>query len=327
MRNLKAIGAVAGFLLLAIPNVQAQQLHLASWQGQVQTGGMPELLRNLRAMTDKAEHDKTASPAFLADLRAMTDEYENRARWPVRLLYDDFRDGELSSNPAWTVVAGDWRIDNRGGTPALSSRVRNNGQNNQSNGQYGQNNGQNNQGSNSGSGTTSDLLAGALGALLNPQNGQGQQSQSQQNWQGRKGPASIVAPVNISDQFFIRLVMTSRGGEGRFVIGPYAGRRAERSYQLAYAPGAANGLILSRVSDRGNQVLGMSRGPIRLEDNQPHFLEWKRGAGGKMIVVLDGRPVIEAADMEIRKPFNGFLMVNSGGSYAIQSVSINGANQ
>ena len=317
MKSFTMLGALAGILILATPASQAQQLHNASWQSQIHTGDMPELLTNLRNLADQAEHDKTASPIFLADLRAMTAAYEDRMRWPRKLLYDDFHDGETASNPAWTVITGDWRVDNRGGTPALTSRVRNNGR-------YGQNNGQNGQGSNSGN--SADQLANALNALMGQQNGQGQ-NQGQQNQQNRDGPATIVAPVAISDQFFVRLVMTSRGGDGEFNFGPYAGRHAENSYQLTYAPGAANGLTLSRVSDRGGQVLGMSRGPIRLEDNQSHLLEWKRGPGGKMIVTLDGRTVIEASDVQMRKPFTGFLMVNSGGTYAVQSVSIDGNNQ
>jgi hypothetical protein len=328
MKSFTILGALAGILILATPASQAQQLHNASWQSQIHTGDMPELLGNLRSLTDQAEHDKTASPIFLADLRAMTNAYEDRMRWPRKLLYDDFRDGETANNPAWMVITGDWRVDNRGGTPALTSRARNNGRYGQNSGQYGQNNsqyGQNNgQGSNSGN--SADQLANALNALMGQQNGQGQ-NQGQQNQQNRDGPATIVVPVAISDQFFVRLVMTSRGGDGEFNFGPYAGRHAENSYQLTYAPGDANGLTLTRVSDRGSQVLGMSRGPIRLEDNQSHLLEWKRGPGGKMIVMLDGRTVIEANDMQIRRPFTGFLMVNSGGTYAIQSVSIDGNNQ
>ena len=331
MKSFTMLGALAGILLLAAPASQAQQLHNASWQSQFRTGDMPELLNNLRAMTDQAEHDKTASPIFLADLRAMTGAYEDRIRWPQRLLYDDFRDGETASNPAWTVITGDWRVDNRGGTPALSSRARGNGQYGQNNGQYGQNggqygqnNGQSGQGSNSGN--SADQLANALNALMGQQNGQGQ-NQGQQNQQNRDGPATIVAPVGISDQFFVRLVMTSKGGNGQFNFGPYAGRHAENSYQLTYAPGGPNGLILSRVSDRGSQVIGMSRGPdpsgrqsiassgveagTRREDDC--------GAGWT-------DPSSRQLDMEIRRPFTGFLMVNSGGNYAIQSVAINGSN-
>lgn len=327
MKSFTMLGALAGILILATPASQAQQLHNTSGQSQIRTGDLPELLSNLRQLTDQAEHDKTASPIFLADLRAMTGAYEDRIHWPRRLLYDDFHDGETATNPAWTVITGDWRVDNRSGSPALFSRVHGNGQYGQNNGQYGQNNGQygQNNGQGSNSGNSADQLANALDALMGQQNGQGQY-QGQQSQQNRDGPATIIAPVGISDQFFVRLAMTSRGGNGQFNFGPYAGRHAENSYQLTYAPGAANGLVLSRVSDRGSQVLGMSRGPIRLEDNQSHLLEWKRGPGGKMIVALDGRTVIEATDMEIRRPFTGFLMVNSGGNYAIQSVAINGSN-
>ncbi len=332
MKSFTMLGTLVGILILATPASQAQQLHNTSWQSQIRTGDMPELLNNLRQLTDRAEHDKTASPLFLADLRAMTGAYEDRMRWPRTLLYDDFHDGETASNPAWTVITGDWRVDNRGGSPSLYSRARGNGQYGQY-GQYGQNNGQygqygqyaQNNGQGSNSGNSADQLANALNALMGQQNGQGQY-QGQQTQQNRDGPATIVAPVGISDQFFVRLAMTSRGGNGQFNFGPYAGRHAENSYQLTYAPGAPNGLVLSRVSDRGSQVLGMSRGPIRLEDNQSHLLEWKRGPGGKMTVAVDGRTVIEATDMEIRRPFTGFLMVNSGGSYAVQSVSINGGN-
>lgn len=313
MKSFLALGAAAGLLLLTISPGRADEAHYAPWQGQMQTGDMPELLRNLRVLMDRAERDKAASPVFLADLRSMTGQYEDHSHWPARLLYDDFRDGQFTSNPPWTVIAGDWRIDNSGGAPALSSRVRSHGQYNQS----------------SNSNNTTDLVAGALAAILNQPNAQqnGQNGQNRPNQQGRDGPASIFVPVAISDQFFIRLEMSSRENGGQFDFGPFAGRHGESSYLLGYSPGSPNSLTLSRASGRGSQVLGASRGPIRLEDNQPHFIEWRRGAAGKMTVTLDGRLVIEATDIGIRQPFNGFLMVNSGGSYAVRSVAINGWNQ
>ena len=306
MKKFLALSAAAGLLLLTLSTAHADEPRYTPWQGQIQTGDMPELLKNLRALTDRAEQDKAADPVFLEDLRALLSEYEDRSYWPARLLYDDFRDGEITSKPAWTVIAGDWHVESSGGSSVLMSRVRKNGVYNQQ----------------SNSDNAADIVANVLGALLNRQIGQNQQYQQTQD-----APASILVPVTISDQFSIRLAIGSRESRGQFNYGVYAGQRGERSYQLVYTPGGTNGLTLIRVSDRGSQVLGTSTGAISLEDNQFHVIEWKRGLAGKMTVALDGRPVIEVTDQGTRKPFNGFLMVNSGGSYGIQSVTINGTNK
>ncbi len=320
MKILTGLLAAFGLILFTGAGARAQETHYAPWEGQVRPGdAMPEMLKTLRQLTDQADRDKAANPVFLADLRRVISDYDTRYRWPVGLLFDDFRDGEFASNPAWTVVGGTWQVTKRGGTNALFSSTRNDGgYNTQSN-----------------SGNAADVVANVLGVLLNQQNGQGQnqsgqyqsgQYQPDQNQQGPNGSASIVAPVAISDQFYIRLELVSRHGR-QFNFGPYAGRRAQDSYQVSYMAGAANGLVLSRVSERGSQLLGQSRGPINLDDNQAHVIEWKRGPGGKMIVVLDGDPVIEATDPGLRRPFSGFLMANSGGSFGISSVAINGTRQ
>jgi hypothetical protein len=304
MKTTLALTAAAGLLLFTVSTGFADDSRYSPWQGQVQTGDMTELLKNLRALTDQAEQDKAADPEFLADLRSMASEYEDRARWPTRLLYDNFSDGNLTGKPTWTIVAGDWRVaTNSSGTNALTSRVR----------KYGS------YSSTSSTSNGTDIVAAVLAAVLARQNGTTTSTQQTQD-----APASILVPVAISDQFSIRIEMASRESRGQFNYGVYAGQNGERSYQLAYLPGGANGLSLSRVTPQGSQLLATSAGAINLEDNQLHVIEWKRGLSGKMTVALDGQTVIEATDVGSRKPFTGFLMVNSGGNYAIQSVAING---
>ena len=99
MKNFRVLSAVAGLPLLATSAGHADERRQTPWRGQIQSGDMPVLLKNLRPLTDQAERDKAANPVFLADLRAMAGEYENRARWPVRLLYDNLRDGVFTNNP------------------------------------------------------------------------------------------------------------------------------------------------------------------------------------------------------------------------------------
>ena len=134
MKILTALAAGLGVILLAGASAHAQDTSYAPWQGQSQTGDMmPDLLKTLRALTDKADHDKAANPVFLADLRRVISDYDTRYRWPIGLLFDDFHDGEFANNPTWHVVAGQWQVTNRGGTNALFSSVHNdNGYNQQS---------------------------------------------------------------------------------------------------------------------------------------------------------------------------------------------------
>jgi hypothetical protein len=309
MKRSLLLGAVAGVLLLATPSLRAEDIPYAPWQGQAQTGTMTELLKNLRSLVDKAERDKAANPLFLKDLRTLADQYGGAvAGWPVKLLYDDFQDGQYTSNPAWSVMSGEWQVANVGGSPALFSQVR-----------------LPNASSSQSSNKAADLLIGALGAMLN-QNDQNQQSN--QNQQVQAPRATILTPVAITDQFSIKLLMMS-GGEriGQFNFGPYAGKRADNSYQLTYEPGAARGLYLSRISNRNAQVLGTSVGSVDLEDGKAHVIEWNRGPDGKMTVTLDGKLAVQATDVGTHKPFTGFVMVNTGGSYGVRSVAINGVKQ
>ena len=63
-----------------------------------------QLVQEIQKLVDQAERDKAADPQFLDDLRGVLADYQNP--WTTRLLYDDFRDGNYTAAPAWTVSAG-----------------------------------------------------------------------------------------------------------------------------------------------------------------------------------------------------------------------------
>ena len=287
--------------LLNIPAAEAQDSTYAPWQGQTQSGDIQQLLKQLRAMIAKAERAKAADPVFLSDLRKLADSYDNQ--WPTKVLYDDFKDGDFTANPAWTVDAGTWRVDTQGSNPGLQSRVPLAQANNAT----------------QGGSSTQQAVIGILGNLLNPQQG----SQTQQAPQDKY--AAISIPLSIPSSFAIRLEIASREPGGRFDFGAYQGAQSENGYYLSYAPATANGLTLSSVvSGTGTRQIANSNGPVRLEDGVSHVIDWKRDRMGKMTIMLDGKTVMEVTDTTIRRPFDGFLLANSGGRYTIRSVAING---
>jgi len=278
-----------GVLLLGGSPGRAADSRYSPWQPPAQAGGMPDLIRSLRALIDEAERSKAADPSFLDDLRELADTYDNP--WPVRLVFDDFRDGDFTSNPPWTVSAGIWRVDSKGRFGGLRSTV------------YGPDT-----------------------ANAGPGGGQGFGNYAGRPRQGGGNDdefAAIYLPVTIPNSFAIRLEIAARDEGGRFDFGPYLGR-GNTAYRLSYQADAGRGLTLTRVTSQGERVLGGSSGPVNLGDGKSHVIDWKRDRGGNMIVTLDGRPAITAADPMIRKAFDGFLMVNGGGTYWIRSIAING---
>ena len=310
MKALRQFGAIVSVLTLIGLPAMAQDLRHKPHQEQTEAGDMSDLLKRLRHLTDQAERSKAANPAFIRDLRNLADAYDNP--WPLKVFFDDFRDGDFTRNPAWTVIAGDWQLDTRGRLTGLHSVIA----------------GPRSEKTQSGTSGTggSEIVGNVLGALLKQQQeGQGDRDDRRSGRGERDEHATIFAPVSISNAFAIRLELASGESGGRFDFGPSIGQRGDSQYRITYRPDAESGLVLSRVTNRGTQVLASSNGRVTLEDNKSHLIEWKRDRAGKMTVALDGKQMFEAIDTQISSRFDGFLMDNSGGAYWIHSVAIAGA--
>ena len=310
MIALVRIGLIFGLAVLVGLPAMAEESHYKPWPRQAQTGEMTELLERLRTLTEQAERSRAADPAFIRDLRKLADAYDNP--WPVKLLSDNFRDGDFTRNPAWTVIAGSWQVEKRGRSASLHSSIHiPRGESRQRE---------------TGDSRASELVGNALDNLFNQQQAeQGGREDRRGDRAAQDKHATIYAPVRISNSFAIRLEIASAERGGRFDFGPSAGQRSESHYRVTYQPEAESGLVLSRVTNQGTQVLASSNGRVALEDGKSHVVEWKRDRAGRMTVALDGQRVIETSDTQIRSRFDGFLMDNGGGSYWIDSVEITGA--
>jgi len=264
------------------------------WPG-TETGSddINKLVQDIQKLIDQAERDKAADPQFLDDLRGVLDDYQNP--WTTRLLYDDFRDGNYTANPAWTVSSGVFKVKKEGFNVGLKSSVIPQGvsQTQQS---------------------TGNVMLDILNATT-----QKQQQATTFTY------SAIYTPVKISNSFATRIEFTSVNRFGRIDFGPYLGQSGAIAYRVAYLPGQGrDSLRLIRLTPRGAVAIATYKGGLNLEDGRRHVLEWTRDRNGAMSVVLDGQDMIKVTDRTIYKQFDGFLMINSGGTYWVRSVTVDG---
>ena len=290
--------ALALPLLAAAPASQAADYQ--PWQGpyntgnQSQPGDTSQLVRQLRQLIYKAEKAKAADPNFLRDLKNLANSYDNQSN---RILSDNFSTGQYPDNRRWTVIAGDWRIVSQ---PAqgLGTQVKNQQANTSNN--------------------TQSLVTGLLGALIAPQGSNQSQTQQTNNYAG------LSAPVAIPNAFNLHFEFSPSQDATRFDLGMYRDNN-DGAYFLSYMPTAPRGYMLSvTVPGQGTRQIAYSPGVMNLNGRGFHAVDWQRDRDGRMTVAVDGQQLIDVTDTSLRKPFDGFVMGNSGGSYIIRSVIITG---
>ncbi|HSM69570.1 MAG TPA: hypothetical protein VK830_07635, partial [Xanthomonadales bacterium] len=59
---------------------------------------------------------------------------------------------------------------------------------------------------------------------------------------------------------------------------------------------------------------------------QQYLVQWTRDLNGEMTVSIDRKAVLRVTDRSYANPFNGFTLVNRGGDYALQEITIHGVD-
>ena len=282
---------------LGLGSAMAQDTKYQPWPGaDGGSGDVDALVQDLEQLIDQAEKDRAADPQFLEDLRGVLAGYQNP--WSERLLYDDFRDGNYTGNPKWTVSSGAFKVDTKGNNIGLRSTIVAPGT--------------------STTQSTGNVATDILGAILSSQNTQ--QSTSTDPY------AAIYTPVKVSNAFATRLEFVSGERRGRIDFGPYQGPQGSVAYRVAYLPGQSkDSLRLIRITSKGAVAIGTYKGALNLEDNRRHVIEWTRDRNGVMSVLVDGQELITATDRTITKPFDGLMLINSGGTYYVRSITLDGS--
>ena len=273
---------------------------------------LEKLIKELRNELKRGESDRLIDPWYLRDLRKVLRSYENP--WGKRLFSDNFSGRGPQPDPPWQVTAGEFLIDWRYGLrtvvePPPPAR-------------------QQQQTGFSGKDQVGQLFGQLLQQALQGQEG----GQVAEQPPADPGFAAVIAPVKVTNAFAIRVELTSRmvqgSAEPRFEFGPYQGANASAGYRLAYRPGATGrtpSLELLRLSSRGGtSTIELYDQPLELEDGKDHVIEWTRNRSGHMVVRVDGNEVMNVTDRSFRDAFDGVALVNSGGDYALRSITIDG---
>ncbi|MGE5305472.1 MAG: hypothetical protein ACM3TN_19355 [Alphaproteobacteria bacterium] len=258
-----------------------------------------ELVDQLKDLIRGAERDQRSSAWLTQQLRELVRRYD----WPWRaqLLYDDFRDGDYTSNPRWIVSNGDFWVTrdsalrsvfdpppqtHRRGDPAI------------------------------------EIMQGILwGGTANARRETQANSQS---------AAEIYTRLPISNAFATKSQLRFRNNPGtsnRLEFGPYQGDARDSGYRLAYESGKVPSISLLRVAPGRSAVLDSYDRELQLEDGSPHTVEWRRGNDGKMVVLLDEEEIIRTVDRAYSDSFDGFTFINRGGVYELKEISIFGTRR
>ncbi len=271
------------------------------------------LVDALRRATDRAERDRSASPALIATLRELIGRYD----WPWRaaVFDDDFGDGELSRNPAWRVVSGDFRAFAGRGmrtrfAPPTQRGTTSSGRTSNERGAQGD--------------PAAQILGAILGGIVGGSKRDGGGSGAAPAAVARA--AEIHVPAAISNAFAlvvdVTVLDTARGGSLRF--GPYRKTGRVAGYRIDLTPGARSTIELLRVSSGRSAVIDRRVLKARLDDGRRHRIEWRRGRDGEMVVLVDGVEALRTVDRRFGDRFAGFVLVNRGGDYMIGRVALFG---
>jgi peptidoglycan hydrolase-like protein with peptidoglycan-binding domain len=256
-----------------------------------------ELVDDILALAERGERAGAAQPWFLAEVRALARRYH----WPWRaeVLRDDFRDGNFTANPAWTVVAGNFGVDANLGLKTVVTAQQATAAERQ----------------------PEDLATAILGTILERATGsEGARAQTT-----AQSYSQIYVGRAIPNAFALELQLTSRAESGRFEFGPYQGGERASGYRLAYSPGVRPSLELVRLSPFGGSVIEAHQEALELEDGRVHTVLWTRDESGVMVVTVDGEELLRAGDRGVAGPFDGVVFINRGGDYTVREIKVYGA--
>lgn len=262
------------------------------------------LLAELKKLIAKAQQDRAANPLFLRDLNDLAARYEHSGS--TQVFFDDFKDGDYTRTPAWSVSSGEYWVEQGYGlrnkvtvassaadAPAPSKKV-----------------------------SREQLAISILGAVLG---GKQATSAPPPPAQAEAKAALIYTRTRIPNAFSLTAELSSWVGAGRYEIA-LTQDTSGSGYRMVYHPAAAGaqGLLeVVKATSRGQDVIG-SASIAPLEDKRTHAVAWTRDGVGQMSVSIDGKVALNARDVSFRDPFSAVQLSSDAADVILKSITILG---
>ncbi|MGJ7456541.1 peptidoglycan-binding protein [Halomonas sp. MA07-2] len=245
-----------------------------------------DLLRRLRQTQREAVTETAPPPPTLS---------------PRIALHDDFSDGDYRRNPAWTVLGGDFEVDDNGLRSIVATQR-----------------GTDREPRRLGADRPEEIGLAMLELILE-QTG----SVRREEVPIAVEPARIFVNAPVDNAFRMDLQIASRQRPGSLELGLFQGNRPDGTgYRLVYSPGASPGLSLVRLTTSGVEVIARHEGQLDLEDGQFHSIVWTREENGEMQVHVDDQRLLRVRDAGLGDRFQGFVLANQGGDYTLGRVRL-----
>jgi len=264
-----------------------------------------EFIDQLKKIVQKGEDERKAEGPFLAELHDLIGRYD--WPWRDRVFHDDFKDGDLTKDPVWTIVSGDFWVDSN---KRLVTRFRAPAQKRKTSSDAEEED------------TRDQIIKTILGEILKEK---GEES----NRSSQPTKAEIYSSVKISNSFSmdIELLMLGGGNKAVLEVGPHKGQQRDGGYRLIYVGGQNPTWELVRQSRRGTSIIDISKSALILNDGRPHVIQWQRFSDGGMIVAVDGEVIIRNRDRGFQDFFDGISILNHNGDYAFVRIDVAGTIQ
>jgi hypothetical protein len=265
-----------------------------------------DLVDELNQLIDSAAAARAADPNFLRDLRDLVRRFD--WPWRNRVLFDDFGDGNVSANPAWTVGGAPVTVDRFDG---LRTRVSMDAPQTTTQTQR--------------STEPEDVAVQILGQLLK-QSSRSSETQQQTPAPQRHQESILATSVATANQFALQAdIVFADAVDGYIEMGVIQGTDG-LGYRVGIRPGASDASVeILRVGSRGSGVVDRAQVAAATwgaqQTAQPKTVLFTRDDVGNMNVSIDGTVVLTANDRAFRDSFDGFIVRNGGGDYVVKSVS------